>query len=317
MFSRRVLRFAVLIAISALALVAQTGSGTVQGVVKDATSAVIAGARVTITNTATAGKHSTITNGVGFFGFPPVQPGSYQIKVEAPGMQTWEGKVLLVVGQTAEISPVLKIGTVATEITVAGDVAPLVTTTDSTISRNLERTRIEQLPLNGRSISNLAMLTTPGMFNGQDGSINPILNGLRDSVEMYYDGAILKNRDTGDFSGRLPGLDSIQELRVETSLSSAKFERPGSVILSTRSGGNQVHGSLFETNRNSAIGVARRRQDYYDKPPYYNRNEFGGSVGGPIFIPKAYNGKDRTFFFTNLEYNRIAQKSTTSTTMPT
>jgi hypothetical protein len=222
---------------------AQTGSGTVQGIVRDTSSAVIAGAQVSITNTGTMRKYTTTTNGVGFFGFPPAQPGSYEIKVEAPGMQAWEGKFLLVVGQTAEISPVLKVGAIANEITVAGDVAPLVTTTDSTISTNLERTRIEQLPLNGRSISNLAMLATPGMFNGQDGSINPILNGLRDSVEMYYDGAVLKNRDTGDFSGRLPGLDSIQELRVETSLSSAKFERPGSVILSTRSGGNQVHGS--------------------------------------------------------------------------
>jgi hypothetical protein len=319
MLSQRLFRFAVLIAMSALILLAQTGSGTVQGIVRDASSAIVVDARVIITNTSTMGKYSTTTNNAGFFGFPPVQSGSYEIRVEAQGMQAWGGKILLVVGQTAEINPVLKVGAIATEITVAGEVAPLVTTTDSTISTNLERTRIEQLPMNGRSLSNLAMLATPGMFNGQDGSINPILNGLRDSVEMYYDGAILKNRDTGDFSGRLPGLDSIQELRVETSLSSAKFERPGSVILSTRSGGNQVHGTLFETNRNSAIGVARRRQDFFpnNKPPYYNRNEFGGSVGGPVFIPNVYNGKNRTFFFTNLEYNRIAQKSTTSTTMPT
>ncbi len=159
MFSQRIFRFALLIALSALILTAQTGSGTVQGVVRDASSAVIAGAQVTITNTATMGKYSTTTNGVGFFGFPPVQPGSYEIKVEAPGMQTWEGKFLLVVGQTAEISPVLKVGALATEITVAGDVAPLVTTSDSTISRNLERTRIEQLPLNGRNIANLALLS--------------------------------------------------------------------------------------------------------------------------------------------------------------
>ncbi|MGE5569590.1 MAG: TonB-dependent receptor [Rhodospirillales bacterium] len=319
MISQRPFSLLLLLALSALVLLAQTGSGRVQGVVQDTSSAVIAGAQVTITNTATAGKFTTTTNEVGFFVFPPVQPGSYEIRVEAPGMQAWEGKILLIVGQTAEIRPVLKIGTIATEITVAGEVAPLITTTESTISTNLERTRIEQLPMNGRSISNLAMLTTPGMFNGQDGSINPILNGLRDSVEMYYDGAILKNRDTGDFSGRLPGLDSIQELRVETSLSSAKFERPGSIILSTRSGGNQVHGSLFETNRNSAIGVARRRQDNWTngKAPYYNRNEFGGSVGGPVFLPKLYNGKNRTFFFTTLEYNRIAQTSTTSTSMPT
>ena len=313
MSSKRVFRFLLLIGTSALIALAQTGSGTVQGIVKDATTAVVAGATVTITHTDTMRDYSTTTNGVGFFGFPPVQPGSYSIKVVAKGMQNWEGTFLLVVGQTAEISPVLKVGAVSTAITVAGDVAPLVTTTDSTISTNLERARIEQLPMNGRNIANLALLNTPGMFNGQDGAINPIVNGLRDGVELYYDGAVMKNRDTGDWSGRLPGMDSIEELRVETSLSSAKFERPGSVILSTKSGGNNVHGSLFETNRNSAVGVARRRQDYYTKPPYFNRNEFGGSVGGPVFLPKLYNGKNRTFFFTTLELQRIASTSTTST----
>lgn len=232
-------------------------------------------------------------------------------------MQTWVGKLLLVVGQTAEISPVLRVGTVTTEITVEGGITPLVTTTDATISRNLERTRIEQLPLNGRNIASLVLISTPGLFGGQDGAMNPIVNGIRDGVELYQDGAIIKNRDTGNFAGRLPGLDSVEELRVETSLSSAKFDRPGSVILSTKSGGNRVHGTLFETLRNSAIGVARRRQDYYDKPPHYVRNEFGGSIGGPVYIPKIYDGRNRTFFFTSLEFQRIASSSTTQTTMPT
>src|SRR6516225_2423459 len=97
-------RFALLIAMFAFTLTGQTGSGTVQGVVKDATSAVIAGASVTIVNTATAVKSSTTSNEAGFFAFPPVVPGSYKIKVESAGMQTWEGRFLLQVGQTAEIS---------------------------------------------------------------------------------------------------------------------------------------------------------------------------------------------------------------------
>src|SRR5215471_6832539 len=109
MFSQRALRLALLTALALPVLTAQqTGSGTVQGVVRDVSSAVVAGARVAIVNTDTMVKLSTIANGAGFFGFPPVRPGSYTITVEASGMQTWEGKFLLPVGQAAEISPVLK-----------------------------------------------------------------------------------------------------------------------------------------------------------------------------------------------------------------
>jgi len=151
----------------ALTLTAQTGSGRVQGVVRDATSAVIAGASVTIVNTATAVKSSTTSNEAGFFAFPPVVPGSYGIKIEATGMETWEGKFLLQVGQTAEISPVLRVGAVSTHVTVAGEAAPLVPTTDATLSENLERTRIEQLPSDGRSIANLVMMATPGLYGGR------------------------------------------------------------------------------------------------------------------------------------------------------
>ena len=312
----RIYRIALLIAMSALTLTAQTGSGTVQGVVRDASSAVVAGAKVTIVHTATMREYSTTANDVGSFVFPPVQPGSYEITTTSPGMETWKGSFLLAVGQTAEISPVLKVGAVTTQVTV-GDAAPLVSTSDATISRNLERARIEQLPVDGRNISNLVLMSTPSLVGGQDGANNPINTGLRDAVELYQDGAVKKNRDVGDWAGRLPGVDSVQELRVETSLSSALFDRPGSVILSTRGGTNNVHGSLFETNRNSGVGVARRRQDYYTKPPHYVRNEFGGSVGGPVFIPKLYNGKNRTFFFTSYELLRQVSASTASTTMPT
>jgi hypothetical protein len=317
MFSQRIFRFAVLAVVSALILTAQTGSGTVQGVVRDANSGVVPGAKVTILHTATMGKYDTTTNEVGFFRFPPTQVGSYRITVSAAGMQAWEGEFLLQVGQTLDVSPVLKVGGVATQVTVAGEAAPLVATSDAVISTNLERARIEQLPLNGRSIATLVLISTPGLGSGQDGAVNPIVNGLRDSVEMYQDGAVIKNRETGDFAGRLPGLDSVQETRVETNLSSAKFNRPASITLSTRSGTNKLHGNLFETARNSGIGVARRRQDYYTKAPHYVRSEFGGSVGGPVFLPKLYNGKNRTFFFTSLEYNRSVSASTLSTNLVT
>src|SRR5262249_18701118 len=111
--------------------------------------------------------------------------------------------------------------------------------------------------------------------------------------------------------------DTIEEFRSETSNYSAKMNRPGTVILTTRAGTNQVHGSVFETARNSAIGVARRREDFYDKPPHLVRNEFGASLGGPIYVPKLYSGRNRTFFFFAYEGYRLRQSSTRSVSMPT
>jgi len=108
MHSQRLFRLLLLTAISALTVMAQTGSGTVQGVVTDASSAVVAGAAVSITHTDTMRKYSTTTNEAGFFVFPPVQPGNYEIIATSPGMETWKGAFLLAVGQTAEIRPALK-----------------------------------------------------------------------------------------------------------------------------------------------------------------------------------------------------------------
>ena len=166
MFSQRVSLIALAIVMSALVLSAQTytGNGTVQGVVKDASSAVIVGANVTLVHTATGGKYSTTTNEDGLFQFPPTLPGSYKITVGAPGMQTWEGEFLLQVGQRANISPVLKVGSTTEVVTVVGEAAPLVATSDATMSNNLERARLEQLPEDWRSIANLALISTPGLF---------------------------------------------------------------------------------------------------------------------------------------------------------
>src|SRR6266581_3508578 len=217
----KVLRLTLLAAMSALILAAQTGGGTVQGVVKDTSSAVIAGARVTLVHTATTRTYSTTTNSAGFFSFPPAQPGAYEISAEAAGMQTWQGKFLLQVGQTTDISPVLTIGAVSTQVSVVADATPLVTTSNATQATVLERTRIEQLPMNGRSIVNLMYASTPGLSGNTSGK--PMVYGLRTSMEMLQDGAVIVNRDTGDFGGRAPGVDTVEEFRVETSLSSAKF----------------------------------------------------------------------------------------------
>jgi len=156
------MRFASVFLLTAGITLAQTGTGNIQGTVRDATTAVVPNAKVTVVHTATTREYTSQTNEVGFYIFPAMQSGAYQISVEFAGMETWKGGLTLVAGQQAAVEIVLKPGATATSVTVAGDVTPMLTTTSATIATVVERQRIEQLPLNGRFITTLLGLTTPG-----------------------------------------------------------------------------------------------------------------------------------------------------------
>src|SRR5262249_55741549 len=289
------------------------GTGTIEGTVRDASGAVVPKASVKVTHTATNREYASETNEAGVYFIPSLQTGSYQILVESPGMESWKGELNLAAGQAAEVNTTLKPGSTVTSVTVAGDVTPLVTTTSPTLATVVERERIEQLPLNGRFITTLIYLTTPGV---ESGSV-PRVYGLRYATELLQDGAVLENREWQSIPARPPGLDTIGEFRAETNNSSAKLNRPGTFMLTTKAGTNEVHGSLFETARNSGLGVARAREDFYLKPPHLVRNEFGGSLGAPVWIPKVYNGRNRTFFFFAYEGYQLRSASTRSIAVPT
>ena len=204
----------------------------------------------------------------------------------------------------------LEVGRSTEQITVAGDVTPLLSTSSPTVATVVERARIEQLPLNGRSIQTLLSIAVPGL---EGSTSQPKVYGLRDSaMDVLQDGVTLQDRNTGAIQSRPPGLDTIEEFRVETAVSSAKLTRPASAMMITKSGTNDVHGSIFETGRNSGFGVARQRQDTFTKAPHLVRNEFGASLGGPVYLPKIYNGRNRTFFFASWEELRQRQASTTT-----
>lgn len=294
---------------------AQTGNASLQGAVRDPSGAMVAGAGVTLEQTATGRQYKTKTTGAGLYAFPSIAPGDYSLSVEAPGMELFQAKFFLQTGQSAAIDAQLKLRGTSTEVTVSADALPLLVTTAPSLATVVERERIEQLPLNGRFFQNLIAQTTPGV----EGAGNaPKVFGLRAStMEFTQDGASLIGRNVGQLTARPPGLDTINEFRVETSVSSAKYNRPSSTILSTKSGTNRVRGTLFHTGRNNGFGVARRRQDFYEKPPQLIRNEFGASIGGPLFLPKVYDGRNRTFFFAAWEEFMLRSGSTFGTTMPT
>lgn len=297
------------IVLGALPCLPQASTGSVSGTVRDQSGAVIPGASVSLTSTATNVTSRTITNEAGLYRFPGVVPGPYRLAVEAPGMQKFEAHLTVQVQQSAVVDVMLRVGATVAEVVVQ-DVTPLVTVDSPTLGRVLERLRIEQLPINGRFVTTL-LQTVPGMEGTRAW-------GLREgSHEMVLDGAPMSDRLWGGTIRRPPGLDTIQEFKVENNASSARFTRPTTIVLSTRSGSNEFHGSLFETHRNNAIGKARRRQDFYSKPPQLIRNEFGASAGGPLWLPKIYDGRNRTFWFFAYEGFRNISPSTWSASVPT
>lgn len=305
----RLCQFALALELCALTLPAQTGVGQIQGNVTDSSGAVVPHAVVVLHNLRADTRQQTTTTEAGMYVFPSLAPGEYGIAVSAPGMQKWEAKTQLAGGQRAVIDAALGVAQATEQITVAGDVTPLLSTTSPTVATIVERQRIEQLPLNARSIQTLLTIAVPGL---EGGAAQPKVYGLRDSaMELLQDGVNLQDRNTGAIQSRPPGLDTIQEFRVETAVSSAKLTRPASAILITRSGTNEFHGSLFETGRNSGFGVARQRQDTFTKAPHLVRNEFGASAGGPVILPKIYNGRNKTFIFGSWEEYRLRQASTT------
>jgi hypothetical protein len=231
--------------LSGTAAWAQASSSSVAGTVRDQGQAVVPKATVTLTNTATNVARSTPTNDAGLYVFPGVFPGPYRLIVESPGMQKYEASFTVQVQQDATIDVALQVGQTATQVEVK-DVALMITTSNPTLGHTLERQRIEELPVNGRNYQAF-LATVPGI----DSTGIPQAYGMRTNTSVtLFDGAPVNEVWEGWDFGRVPGLDALQELHVETNNSSAKFTKPVTVLLTSKSGTNQFHGALFQTIRN-------------------------------------------------------------------
>ena len=293
----------------------QSSNGSVRGTVQDPTQAVIPNVTVVLTNTATGVQLNTVSSAVGMFVFPSVVPGPYKLSAESAGMQKYEGTFAVQTQQSATIDIVLRPAGTSTVVSVQ-DATPLVTTDSPALGHTLERQRIEQLPINGRNIMNL-MNTVPGVTFDTNGDLRTF--GTRTGThDVILDGAALTDQLYGGGTvTRPPSLDSIQEFRVEINSSSAKFTRQTSVIMTTKGGTNDLHGSLFETNRDNAYGVARTRDNFTNTAAKLIRNEYGGTVGGPVYIPKLYNGRNKTFWFFSYEGYKLRSGSFGNFRVPT
>jgi hypothetical protein len=278
---------------------AQTSLGGVTGLVKDSSGAVVPGVTVTLQNTGTNQIRTTVSTDTGLYSFPSIPAGDYLISAENAGFQKYEAKLVVRVGQELTVDISLAVGATPVVVEVK-DTTPAIETGSATLSDVKESRRIETLPLNGRNIATLFTLT-PGVTSQGGTQVNGLQQG---NVQFLADGVTIEDKYLGDFTRVSPALEGVQEFKVEALNSTAQFSKPATISYITKSGNNQVHGSLFYTNRNNALLA---RNTFTGEAGFLNRNEFGGSVGGPVYIPKLYNGKDRTFFFFTYEGLRTAQ----------
>ncbi len=309
---------------SATAALAQLQAGRIVGQVFDPQHAAVPGASVTVTNTATNFSMIVKTDASGNYVVTPLNPGDYSVSAIASGFQNVVRKGIdLTVGQAAEVDFSLPLGATSTKVVVSS-AGPILQTQSGTLDLTVGNTQVENLPLNGRQFTQLAELS-PGVAplpaSGNTQNVRPeLLNGnVFDGIsgqetDFLLDGADITAHHEGG-TQIMTSIDALQEFNVESSPYSAEYAGVGAAFNSTtKSGGNQFHGDLFEFVRNEKFDA---RNYFALERNELKRNQFGGTIGGPLSIPRLYSGKNRTFFFASYEGNRQVQGNVTVTPVPT
>src|ERR1700686_220460 len=307
---------------------AQVAGATLTGTITDSSGGQVPNAQVIIKDVSTGVERTVTTNKDGFYIAANLLPAEYQVTVSAPGFNTEiKNGIKLNVGMEQEFNLVLQVGTVPHRVEVTAE-APAVQLSSSDISATVQATTVRELPLNGRSWTDLAALqpgvdtiqTQPSFSSGADRGNRGFgqqltISGARPQQNNYrLDGISLNdyaNGAPGSVLGGSLGVDAIQEFSVLTSNYSAEYGKTSGGVVNaiTRSGTNQFHGSAYEFIRNSALDARNFFDDPTQSTPPFKRNQFGGAVGGPIF-------KNRTFFFADYEGIRQSKGITTVTDVP-
>lgn len=308
---------------------AQQSSASVTGLVKDSTGANITGAQVKLNNVETNVVRQTTSNSSGNYTFLNVPPGRYTLEFSAKGFQSLKiNPFELNVNQTATLEGTLNIGSVDTSVSVEAEGASVESST-SELGSVIAQKQVHDLPLNGRNFTQLLTLTpgvipisvgqnrtasntavTPGSdftfpsVNGQGNRENYFMvDGMNDQQAWYNTYAVA------------PIIDSIQEFKVNSHNDAQFGQVSGGVInVATKAGTNSFHGSAWEYIRNNAFDA---RDHFQSTVTPYHQNQFGGTLGGPVWIPKLYNGRNKTFFFIAAEGFRYSKAQTSKFNVPT
>lgn len=306
----------------------QAYRGAIKGEVHDPQNAAVPGAQVTLKNEATGIVANTTSESSGQFNFLDLSPGVYTVTVEAKGFNTsTQQHVNVGVGQTLPLVVTLEAGSVQQTVTVTANSAAVESQT-SDIGTTITPEQIKDLPLSlsgdMRNPLNFVLLT-PGVYGSTPGPTPDyrlhVSGAPSYSNEVYIDGIPVANTNlAGDISLNHPPIDSIGEFKIVNDNSSAQYGfTSGIVSFAFKSGTNDFHGSLFEYLQNDALNAAGFVANATSQPkPPLKQNEFGGTFGGPVWIPHVYKGRDRTFFFveyTGFKY-RPSSVNATLTTIP-
>src|SRR4051812_15499240 len=283
--------------VSGTSLVAQVGSATITGVVRDQAGDVVPGATVAVTGTGTNRARVTKTSSEGVYTTPGLAPGGYRVDVQLAGFKpVRREEVRLATGQTVRLDFELSVGDVREQLTVKGE-TPLLREASASLGAVIENDQVVQLPLNGRTFITLATLA-PGVAL-PPGTQLPRINGGRPRTNEYlFDGISVLQPEPGQLA-YYPIIDAIQEFKIESNSPAAEFGRfnGGVVNLTTKSGTNVFHGNVFEFFRNEHLNARNYFQSSNPVKPDYRRNQYGGMFGGPIV-------RDRTFLFVDYQGQR-------------
>ncbi|MEP6961154.1 MAG: carboxypeptidase-like regulatory domain-containing protein, partial [Acidobacteriota bacterium] len=303
------LLFAILL--SSAAAFAQTATGTITGTVSDPAGAVIADVPLQLKNSQTGTAFESVTSSTGNFTFPNLAVGTYELGISAQGFKTYVRQNLGVqTAQTIRTDVILEVGTAAESVTVTAQ-ASMLSTESAAVASNVTVSRLNSLPILGIGVNSAspagvrnplaASLLTPGVF------FNPAqatrVNGSpANTYGIKLDGQDITNGVNTSASQQQvqPSVEALEEVTIQSSNYSAEFGQAGSGLFqyTTRSGTNRYHGSAYDYFVNEDLNASQAYTHILNRA---RRNDFGGSIGGPITIPKVYNGKDRTFFFFNME----------------
>jgi len=327
----RIERWSILIGLTGILCLpgfGQVASAELSGTVLDSSGAAVASAKVTATNVATNLARDAASDTTGKYIITLLPPGDYTLSVEAAGFRKLvQSGITLQINQQAQVDLTLQLGQVSETVEVTGQ-APLLESESSSLGTVVNQQLVNQLPLNGRNFIQLATLS-PGVNGVGFSASGTIMSGTRPddrrpateifsngnregSNNFLYDGIDDNERLTLSIVLR-PAVEAVREFKIQTNLYSADIGRNSGAVVDviTKSGTNQFHGSLFEFLRNSAMDARNFFNPKGTAFPTFRLNQFGGSFGGPVVLPKVYHGKDKTFFFVDFEgYRRDSQQLT-------
>jgi len=308
--------FTTLNVLLAAVLYAQGGTATISGQVKDTTGAVIPNATISAQNTDTNVVRTTQSNTEGFYSVPNLIPGSYSVTAQFQGMKNLERSgIVLRVGDRIGLNLVMEVGAQSERVTVTGE-APLLRVEDVQSGLVIDNRRIQELPQYNRNALAFALLaanvnSVTSQNEGHDADFR--INGGRTAqAEYFVDGVPVTTGYLHDIPPSIPSMEAVGEFKVLTNGLSAEYGRlsGGAVTLVTRSGTNDFHGSVYEFFRNNKLNANDWSSNYFGQPKgVFHDNVFGFALGGPVWIPKVYRGRDKTFFFLNFEGTRHSEGS--------